>query len=83
LDLLRRLRELRDVLVETTGGRDPHGMTVWLRDVATQFHKFYEKCRVLTEPAELQAARLTLCRATQIALQKGLALCGVSAPKEM
>jgi arginyl-tRNA synthetase len=83
LDLLRRLRELRDVLAETTGGRDPHGMTVWLRDVATQFHKFYERCRVLTEPAELQAARLALCRATQIALQKGLGLCGVSAPREM
>lgn len=83
LDLLRRLRELRDVLAETTHGRDPHGVTVWLRDVATQFHKFYEKCRVLTAPAELQAARLTLCRATQIALQKGLALCGVSAPREM
>ena len=83
LDLLRRLRELRDVLVETTGGRDPHGMTVWLRDVATQFHKFYENCRVLTAPAELQAARLVLCRATQMALQKGLAFCGVCAPREM
>jgi arginyl-tRNA synthetase len=83
LDLLRRLRELRDVLVETTHAREPHGMTVWLRDVATQFHKFYHDHRVLTEPAELQAARLALCRATQIALQQGLALCGVCAPKEM
>ncbi len=83
LNLLRRLRELHDVLVETTTSRDPQGMTVWLREVATQFHKFYHNCRVLTEPAELQTARLALCRATQIALQKGLALCGVSAPKEM
>jgi arginyl-tRNA synthetase len=83
LDLLRRLRELHDVIADCTEGRDPHGMTAWLREVATQFHKFYHNCRVLTEPAELQTARLALCRATQIALQKGLALCGVSAPKEM
>lgn len=83
LDLLRRLRELEDVLAETTAGRDPHGITVWLREVATQFHKFYHNCRVLTTPLELQTARLALCRATQIALQNGLALCGVSAPKEM
>ncbi|MBU0507275.1 arginine--tRNA ligase [bacterium] len=83
LDLLRRLRELRDMLDETTGSRDPHGITVWLRNVATQFHKFYHECRVLTTPPELQAARLALCRATQIALQKGLTLCGVSAPREM
>ncbi len=83
LDLMRRLRELREVLEETTHSRDPHGITVWLREVATQFHKFYHNCRVLTEPAELQTARLALCRATQIALQNGLNLCGVSAPKEM
>ncbi|MDD5087252.1 MAG: arginine--tRNA ligase [bacterium] len=83
LSLLRTLRELDDVLDETLGSRDPHAMTVWLRDVAAQFHKFYHECRVLTEPVELQTARLALCRATQIALRKGLSLCGVSAPTEM
>lgn len=83
LDLLRRLREIQDVIADTTQSRDPHGMTEWLRQVATQFHKFYHDHRVLTEPKELQLARLALCRATQIALQRGLSLCGVSAPKEM
>lgn len=83
LDLMRRLRELQEVIVETTDHRDPHGITVWLREVATQFHKFYHDHRVLTEPLDLQKARLALCRATQIALAKGLTLCGVSSPKEM
>jgi len=83
LDLLRRLREIQDVIAECTNSRDPHGMTEWLRQIATQFHKFYHDHRVLTEHPELQQARLALCRATQIALQRGLELCGVSAPKEM
>ncbi|MBL0060257.1 MAG: arginine--tRNA ligase [bacterium] len=83
LTLLRRLRELGDVMNECAFSRDPHAMTVWLREVAAQFHRFYHHCRVLTTPAELQTARLCLCRATQIALQRGLALCGVSAPTEM
>lgn len=83
LDLLRRLRELPQAVRDCTNARDPHAMTVWLREVATQFHKFYHNCRVLTTPAELQTARLALCRATQIALARGLSLCGVSAPKEM
>jgi arginyl-tRNA synthetase len=83
LTLLRRVREFGDVLEETTSARDPHLITVWLREVAAQFHKFYQECRVLTEPAELQQARLALCRATQIALRNGLALCGVEAPREM
>ena len=83
LTLLRRLRELGDVMNECAFSRDPHAMTVWLREVAAQFHRFYHHCRVLTTPAELQTARLCLCRATQIALQRGLALCGISAPTEM
>lgn len=83
LTLLRRLRELNDVMNECAFSRDPHAMTVWLREVAAQFHRFYHHCRVLTTPAELQTARLCLCRATQIALQRGLSLCGVSAPTEM
>ena len=83
MTLLRRIRGFRDMLEDATGSRDPHAITVWLREVATQFHKFYQECRVLTEPPQLQRARLALCRATQIALQNGLALCGVNAPKEM
>ncbi len=84
LTLLRRIREFGEVLRDTTGSRDPHAITVWLREVAAQFHKFYQECRVLdSERPELQHARLALCRATQIALCNGLALCGVNAPKEM
>jgi arginyl-tRNA synthetase len=83
LKLLRRLRELTDVCAECAMTRDPHAMTVWLREVATQFHRFYHHCRVIGDSVELQAARLTLCRATQVALRMGLDLCGVTAPKEM
>ncbi len=83
LDLLRRIRELPFAIRECTLARDPHGITTWLRETATQFHKFYHNCRVITDPSELQSARLALCRATQIALANGLALCGVNAPNEM
>jgi arginyl-tRNA synthetase len=83
LDLIRRLREMSLVIRECTNGRDPHGMTTWLREVAAEFHRFYHNCRVLGDVAAVQDARLALCRATQIALARGLSLCGVSAPKEM
>jgi arginyl-tRNA synthetase len=83
LTLIRRLREFGEVIEDCTNNRDPQGMTVWLREVAAQFHRFYHHCRVITEPKELSLARLALCRATQIGLQRGLDLCGVSAPKEM
>ena len=83
LNLLRRLRELPEVIAEAARIKDPHGLTTWLREVATQFHRFYHHCRVLGEQADLQNARLALCRATQIALARGLDLLGVSAPEAM
>ncbi len=83
LNLLRRLRELPDVVTEAATIKDPHGLTTWLREVATQFHRFYHHCRVLGGQTDLQAARLALCRATQIALARGLDLLGVSAPEAM
>jgi arginyl-tRNA synthetase len=83
ITLIRRLREFGEVIADCTNNRDPQGMTVWLREIAAQFHRFYHHCRVITEPRELSLARLALCRATQIGLQRGLSLCGVSAPKEM
>jgi len=83
LNLLRRLREFPEVISEAAAVKDPHGLTTWLREVATQFHRFYHHCRVLGERKDLQAARLALCRATQIALSRGLDLLGVAAPEAM
>ncbi|MBU1636090.1 arginine--tRNA ligase [bacterium] len=83
LILLRRLREFEEVISDCVVNRDPHAMTVWLREVAAQFHRFYHHCRVITEPEELSLARLALCRATQTGLKRGLSLCGVNAPEEM
>lgn len=83
LILLRRLREFEEVIADCVNSRDPHAMTVWLREVAAQFHRFYHHCRVITEPETLSLARLALCRATQIGLMRGLILCGVNAPEEM
>ncbi|MBU1707813.1 arginine--tRNA ligase [bacterium] len=83
LNLLRRLRELPEVIEEAGRVMDPHGITTWLREVATQFHRFYHHCRVLGEQPDLQSARLALCRATQIALARGLDLLGVNAPDAM
>ncbi|MFH1009893.1 MAG: arginine--tRNA ligase [bacterium] len=83
LNLLRRLRELPQVTAECAAVKDPHALTTWLREVATQFHRFYHHCRVLGEEKDLQRARLALCRATQIAIARGLDLLGVSAPEAM
>ena len=55
----------------------------YLREVAAQFHSYYNAERILVEDAALRAARLALCAAVRQTLANGLSLLGVSAPEKM
>lgn len=85
LDLLRTLFELPDILTTACNDRAPHRVTVWLRELAGRFHRFYHDCYVIGDdvPAELTQARLWLVEATRVGLVIGLGLLGVSAPESM
>ena len=63
--------------------RAPHRLTKYAREVASDFHQFYDACRVLTPTTATTTARLGLCIATKTVLATALALCGVSAPDSM
>ena len=58
-----------------------------LEDLAGDYHRFYDSCRVLPmgdeEPADLHRARLALCDATRQVIANGLGILGVSAPERM
>lgn len=82
-DLLRKLAEFPDEVAQAAEKREPHRLTVYARDLATLFHAFYTRCRVLGEEPPLTAARLALCEAARRVLANALALLGVSAPERM
>jgi len=66
-------------VVETAAElRHPHRLTEYGKELAVVFHSFYEKCRVLGNPA-----RLVLVDATRITLRNVLKLLGISAPEKM
>ena len=52
----------------------------YAQDLATIFHSFYEKCRVVSEDNERTSARLKLVETTKIVLAKTLHLMGLRAP---
>jgi arginyl-tRNA synthetase len=54
-----------------------------LRDLAGDFHTFYNADRVLVDDQSLKVARLALLLATRQVLQNGLKVLGVSAPAKM
>jgi arginyl-tRNA synthetase len=81
--LLRRLAEYSDVLSEAAKDLAPHAIAFYLRDLASDFHTFYNADRVLVDDEPLRLARLALLLATKQVLANGLAVLGVSAPEKM
>jgi arginyl-tRNA synthetase len=81
--LLRRLAEYPELLTEAAAELAPHTLAFYLRDLAGDFHTFYNADRVLVEDQNLKAARLALLLATRQVLQNGLKVLGVSAPAKM
>jgi len=85
--LMRSLGEFARVLQSAAALREPHRVSRYLEDLAGDYHRFYDSCRVLPqgdEPAsDLHRARLALCAATRQVIANGLAILGVSAPERM
>jgi arginyl-tRNA synthetase len=62
---------------------EPHRITFYLMDLASSFHAYYNKHRVLTDDPLLTRARLYLVLAVKKVIRNGLTLLGVSAPEKM
>ncbi len=83
IQLLGTLGRYLDVLRMATLQHEPHHLTKYLRDLATDFHGYYNSHQFLVEDNTVRHARLTLTQATRQVLANGLKLLGVSAPERM
>lgn len=63
--------------------KEPHRITFYLQEVASMFHSYYHKYRVISEEKDLTQTRLTLCKAVQLTLKHGLRMLGIKAPEKM
>lgn len=85
--LLRTLGDFPRMLKTAASLREPHRVCRYLEDLAGDYHRFYDSCRVLPqgdeEPTQLHTARLALCQATRQAIANGLGILGVTAPERM
>ncbi|BBZ03352.1 arginine--tRNA ligase [Mycolicibacterium chitae] len=86
-ELIRNIGEFPRVLKTAASLREPHRVCRYLEDLAGDYHRFYDSCRVLPqgdeEPTDLHRARLALCRATRQVIANGLQILGVTAPERM
>ena len=83
LALLARLMEYPDVVEDAARELAPHLVAFYLRELAAEFHGYYNETRILIDKEPVKLARLALITAARQVLHNGLALLGVSAPERM
>ena len=83
LGLIRAALRYNDVLEESTRELEPHRMIFYLLDLAGEFHRYYNRHRVISEDAALTEARLLLLEQIQKTIRRGLDVIGVDAPFKM
>ncbi|WEY38978.1 arginine--tRNA ligase [Paraburkholderia sp. SUR17] len=83
LALVAKLAEYPDMLTHAADELAPHAVAFYLRELAAEFHSFYNAERVLVDDAKERDARIALLAATRQVLANGLAMIGVSAPERM
>ncbi|SFL05090.1 arginyl-tRNA synthetase [Nitrosomonas aestuarii] len=83
LALLQRLIDFPDMVEAAALEFSPHLIAFYLRELASEFHSYYNSSHILVPEIPLMQARLTLIAAIRHVLKNGLELLGVSAPEKM
>jgi arginyl-tRNA synthetase len=83
LQMIKLLAAFPDTVDDCAVHFEPHRLTYYLSELASCFHSFYNKNRVINEDQKLTAARLYLLKRTAQTLKNALSILGISAPERM
>ena len=83
IELIRRIIQFNDVLEDSMRELEPHRIVFYLLELAGQFHRYYNRFRILSDDKELSEARLLLTENVQTTIRRGLEILGVAAPMKM
>lgn len=82
-DLVVLLGRFPEVVSNAATQHEPHQVANYLRELAGDFHTYYNSEKTLVDDLDLRNARLALAFAVRQVLANGLSLLGISAPEEM
>ena len=83
LELIRQMVQFNDVLEDSVRELEPHRMVFYLLELAGEFHRYYNRFRVISDDPGLTHARLFLVQNVQKTIRRGLEILGVEAPMKM
>lgn len=81
--LAAKLAQFAEVVPDVLNDFRPNALANYLYEVASQYHRFYEACPVLSSEGVTRQTRLSLCELTSRVLKTGLGLMGISVPERM
>lgn len=82
-NILRTMMHYGDILLSAALNYEPHLLAHYLRELANDFHSYYNACQFLVDDENMRNARLCLVNAVKYILANGLTILGVSAPISM
>lgn len=82
-ELIHLLSAFDSEIIAASRDYDPTKVTKYVTNVATNFHKFYNACRVKVDDESLMQARLTLCLATKTVIKNVLDMFKITCPERM
>lgn len=83
INLLRTLLQFSYCLKKVYYTLEPIFIIEYLKELASSFHKFYERVRVISEDKAMTQARLNLLQAVKVVFHCGLGLLGIKPAKQM
>ncbi|MBI2089683.1 MAG: arginine--tRNA ligase [Deltaproteobacteria bacterium] len=83
MELIKRVIQCPEAIEESVRELEPHRLAFYLLELAGEFHRYYNRFRVISDDGELTRARLVLLRNVQKVVRSGLHLLGVEAPSRM
>ncbi|MFZ2269363.1 MAG: arginine--tRNA ligase [Azonexus sp.] len=83
LAIASKLGEFREVIEGAARELAPHLIAFYLKDLAGEFHAWYNAERMLVDDLALREARVALAIAVRQVIRNGLAILGVSCPESM
>ena len=83
LAIANQLGQFREVIETAARELAPHMIAFYLKDLAGEFHGWYNAERMLVDDEKLRDARVALAAAVRQVIRNGLSILGVSCPESM
>lgn len=81
--LFKKLLRYPEIIENAANNHEPSLLANYLRELAAEFHRYYNHSQFIIDDVNLRNARLNLISAIKQVIENGLALLGVSAPEKM